>query len=122
MNGEGNRYSTPFEDIIPIRHAEWCQRARAKAGAYLLVFLRELDYIAPPINQKECQGKKRYVSNADAGMAIRRRKKALQRTGDAVELIGLHPYKCTQCDGWHIGHRPGSADIIRKVKKERALR
>lgn len=48
--------------------------------------------------------------------------KSLQKTGDVVELIGLHPYKCTQCDGWHIGHRPGSADIIRKVKKERASR
>lgn len=122
MNGEGNRYSTPFEDIIPIKHAAWCQQARSKAQSFMRVFLRALDEPTHILNEKECQGKKRYVSNTDAGMAIGRRKKDLQRTGDATELIGVHPYKCTQCDGWHIGHRPGSKEKIRRVRADRARR
>jgi len=116
---ERNRYLTPFDDIIPIKFASWCQHARVKAQAFMRVFLKaQEDAGTTVLNEKECQGKKRYLSYRDAAFAVGGRKEALGRTGDTTSLIGLHPYSCSQCGGWHIGHRPGSAEKIRKVREE----
>ncbi|WP_395737457.1 hypothetical protein [Prosthecobacter sp.] len=40
-----------------------------------------------------CKGKIRHLSRGGASKAIK-----------AMQKPGLEPYRCKQCQGWHVGH------------------
>ncbi len=44
------------------------------------------------IRRRACEGKQRYESRGEAA--------------NACYKPSLHPYQCTFCTGWHVGHRP----------------
>lgn len=125
MNGEGNRYSTPFEDIAPIKFASRCQRARELTFIHLNHAMREMssDSDAGPSWANQCQGKKSYPNRPTAVESIRRRRDHVVRTGgDVAVLSGIHPYHCEICGKWHNGHKPGSAEKIRLVREKRRMK
>lgn len=51
-----------------------------------------------------CDGKVRYGRAKTANKAC----KSMRNKG----ALGLEPYACRYCDGWHIGHAPKSPQII----------
>ena len=118
-----NRYQTPFDEIIPIKFAETCQKGRAFAGRRMKQFLDAIDdqdacmvFIAPPW---QCEGKNKYPSYTVALTAIiGRRASCAKKGGNPVDLYYLHPYFCLRCHSWHIGHRPGSFHKIEKAKRK----
>lgn len=56
------------------------------------------------VRRKQCSGKHRHASEADAkGHIYQLRASGKTRAGV------LTPYRCSFCGGFHIGHRPGSS-------------
>lgn len=46
-----------------------------------------------------CQRKQRYTRKGAFGVAIK-----LKKAGH----VGIVAYQCGHCDGYHVGHKPGS--------------
>lgn len=51
-----------------------------------------------PLQERACTSKVVFVSRRDALSRARHGR---------MGYVGLRPYRCEWCDGWHLGHRRG---------------
>ena len=60
--------------------------------------------------RKQCLGKVRHATEADAEYAARKGQ------GKGWQVF---PYLCSCCGGWHVGHSPGSPNFSSAIRNRR---
>lgn len=63
------------------------------------------------LRRRQCEGKVRHKTKADAWAAIRTMHRKHGYCGN------LQPYPCKFCGGWHVGHRKGGQGIYKVLDK-----